>query len=369
MSVPHPFALERYFARHEFSARYLLGSSDPEALTVADLFALDPEQAAGFPRLGLGYTECAGDPELRRQIARLYETVAEDRVLVFSGAEEPIYAFFQVVLDPGDHVIVHTPAYASHLEVPRSLGADVEPWAADPARNWALDPEDLRRRIRTDTKVILVSFPHNPTGFLPDPDTWREILKIAQDCGAWLLSDEVYRGLEHDPSHRLPAACDRYERAVSLSALSKTCGLAGLRLGWVATHDRDLLKRLATFKDYLTICNAAPSEFLGRLALEHAEHLFGLHRARLKANLEHLAAFFQRQVSHFAWERPRAGTTTLPRLRQGNALAFCDRLVEATGVMLVPSGFFGMDDDHLRFGYGRANLAEALARLEAWLEG
>lgn len=369
MPAPRPFALERYFARHEFSARYLLGSSDPEALTVSELLALDPEQAERLPGLGLGYTEPAGDPELRRQIARLYETVAEDRILVFSGSEEPIYAFFQVALDPGDHVIVHTPAYASHLEIPRALGANVEPWPADPTRGWALDPEDLRRRLRTDTKVILVSVPHNPTGFLPDGDAWQEILNIARNAGVWLFSDEVYRGLEHDPTQRLPAACDRYERAVSLSGLSKSFGLAGLRLGWIATHDRELLRRLASFKDYLTICNAAPSEFLGRLALEHAEHLWARHRSRLRANVAHLTAFFQRQAAHFAWEPPRAGTTTLARLRRGNARDFCDRLVADTGVLLIPSGFFGMDDDHLRFGYGRANLPEALAKLEAWLEG
>lgn len=367
MPAPRPFALERYFARHEFSARHLLGSSDPEAMSLGDLLALEPGSEEDLRRLWLGYTEAQGDPALRREISRQYESIPEDRILVFTGAEEPIYAFFQVVLEPGDHVIVHTPAYGSHLEVPRAMGAEVEAWNADPATGWTLDPDTLRRIIRPETRVILVSLPHNPTGHLASREVWDEILSLARGCGAWLLSDEVYRGLEHDPSERLPAACDRYERAVSLSALSKSCGLAGLRLGWIATHDRDLLRHLGAFKDYLTICNAAPSEFLGRIALRHAEALFAQSRRRLQANLPLLDAFIQRHGNTFAWHPPRAGTTALARLRGGGALAFCDRLVEEAGVMLVPSGFFGIGDDHVRFGYGRASLPQALEALDAFL--
>lgn len=362
-----PFALERYFARHEFSARYLLGSSDPESITLGELLAFEPGSREAFEQLWLGYTESQGDPELRRLIAAQYEAVSPDQVLVFTGAEEPIFAFMHAALGPGDHLIVHFPGYQSHYGLAEDRGIGVSRWMGDPERGWALDPEGLEALIRRETRAILVCGPHNPTGFLFEPDAWQRVIEIARKHGLWLFSDEVYRGLEHDPAQRLAAAVDRYEKAVSLNCLSKTQGLPGLRLGWIATRDAGLYDRLAAFKDHLTICNSAPSEFLGRIALRHTPALWERNRSLLQANLGLLEAFFQRQPQWFRWRCPRAGTTTFPRFLGGDAQAFCDRLIEDTGIMLVPSSCFDLAEAHLRFGYGRVNLPEVLPRLEAWL--
>jgi aspartate/methionine/tyrosine aminotransferase len=362
-----PFSLERYFARHEFTAQRLLGSSDPEAMSVADLLEMEPGAAARLGELWLGYTESAGDPALRRDIAGLYATAAPEDILVFTGAEEPIFAFMNVALGPGDHLIAHSPGYQSHFEVARAAGAEVSLWEGDP-EHWAPDPAELKRLLRPNTRAILVCAPHNPTGFLFHRDDWLEVVAIARGAGVWLFSDEVYRGLEHDPADRLPAACDLYERAVSLNCLSKACGLAGLRLGWVASHDRYLLGELAAFKDYLTICTPAPSEFLGGIAVRHSEALFARSRYRLTANLDLLQGFLERRQDLFAWRRPVAGTTTFPRLRQGGAEAFCAALLRDTGIMLVPSGRFDYGDAHLRFGYGRRDFPEVLDELERYLQ-
>ncbi|MDR3671979.1 MAG: aminotransferase class I/II-fold pyridoxal phosphate-dependent enzyme [Holophaga sp.] len=363
-----PFSLERFFARHEFTARRLLGSSDPEALSVAELLALEPGAAEGLGEVWLGYTESTGDPALRRDIAGLYGTAAAEDILVFTGAEEPIFAFMNVALGPGDHLVAHSPGYQSHFEVAKSAGAEVSLWEADPERGWALDPAELKRLLRPNTRAILVSAPHNPTGFLFSRDAWLEVVDIARRAGVWLFSDEVYRGLEQDPGERLPAACDLYERAVSLNCLSKAYGLAGLRLGWLASHDRFLMGELAAFKDYLTICTPAPSEFLGGIAVRHAEALFARSRNRLKANLDLLEGFLERRADLFSWRRPRAGSTTFPRLRQGGADAFCAALLRDTGIMLVPSSRFDYGDAHLRFGYGRRDFPEALDQLERYLQ-
>lgn len=360
-----PFSLERYFAQHEFATQFLLGSSNPEPMTVGEVLALEP--GASLDGLSLGYTEATGHPALRAAIASRYTTIAPDDVLVCSGAEEPIFAFMNVVLSAGDHVVVHGPAYASHFEIARAIGAEVSMWTGDEARGWALDPEELGRLIRPNTKAIVVSVPHNPTGFLFTPDAWQRVIDIAQHHGVWLFSDEVYRGLEHDPATRLPAACDRYERAVSLDGLAKSYALAGLRIGWLACRDRALLAEVVAYKDYLTICNAAPSEQLAILAVKHAETLFTRSRERLVKNLDHLATFLARHRNLFAWTRPHAGTTALVRVRGGHATAFCEGLLRRAGVMLVPSTHFGSGDEHVRFGYGRANLPEALAALEAAL--
>lgn len=360
-----PFSLERYFAEHEFRVRYLLGSSDPESMTLAELTAHEP--GFSLDGLWLGYTESPGHPELRRAVAARYASMAPDDVLVCSGAEEPIFALMNVLLSAGDHVVAHAPGYASHYEVARAIGAEVTPWSGDPEAGWALDPEALRGLLRPTTKLIVVSVPHNPTGFLFAPDAWRRVVELARQHGAWLLSDEVYRGLEHEPTARLPAACDLYERAISLDGLAKSYALAGLRIGWIATADRALLASVGAYKDYLTICNAAPSEQLARLALRHEAALWARSRARLVANLDALAAFFARHPARFAWQRPRAGTTTFVRTLGGSASAFCDEARRRAGVMLVPGAHFDWADTHVRFGYGRASLPEALAALDAWL--
>jgi aspartate/methionine/tyrosine aminotransferase len=362
-----PFALERYFARHEFTARRLMGSSDPEAMPVGELLAMEPGAAEGLQRLWLGYTEYPGDPGLRKDVAAQYETATPDDILVFTGAQEPIFAFMNVALGPGDHLVAHSPGYQSHFEVARAMGAEVSLWPGDPDHGWAPDPADLKRLLRPNTKAILVCTPHNPTGYLFDPDPWREVVEIARQAGVWLLSDEVYRGLEHDPARRLPSAFDRYERAVTVNCLSKAYGLAGLRLGWLAVRDRALRAELSAFKDYLTICVPAPSEFLGAIAVRHSEALFERSRRRLLTNLDLFAAFTERHPDMFAWERPRAGSVTFPRLRQGGAEAFCEKLVLETGIMLVPSGRFDYGDEHIRVGYGRKDFAEGLAELEAYM--
>lgn len=362
-----PFDLERYFARHEFSARYLLGSSDPEAMTVASLLALEPGAEEDLRRVWLGYTESPGDPDLRGDIARLYATIAPDQVLVFSGAEEPIFTFVHAVLEPGDHLIVHFPSYQSHHAVAESRGIQVSRWQGAPERGWAPDLDELERLVRPATRALLVSSPHNPTGYQFDETAWRELAEFARRHGLLLFADEVYRGTEQDPALRLPPMADLYEQAISLNGLSKSYGLAGLRLGWTATRDAGIHRKLAAFKDYLTICNSAPSESLGRIAVRHTEALFERTRKRLVTNLDHLETFFQAWPDLFRWKRPRAGTTTFPAYLGGDAAVFCEELVQEAGILLVPSSLFGLQEPYLRFGYGRANLPEVLARLDAYL--
>jgi aspartate/methionine/tyrosine aminotransferase len=226
----------------------------------------------------------------------------------------------------------------------------------------------LARLIGPRTKAILVSTPHNPTGWLADASTWERIVDIAQEHGLWLFSDEVYRGLERDPETRLPQACDLYERGVSLNGLSKSCGLAGLRIGWIATRDRGLFAKLAAYKDYLSICNSAPSEYLAGIAIRNLPELFGRCRKRLARNLGLLESFFARQSGRFRWTPPRGGSTSFAEYSGGDSFELCERLVRETGIMLVPGRMFGMEGGWIRFGYGRENLPEVLPLLEDWLE-
>ncbi len=362
-----PFRLERYFAKHEFSAPYLLCSSDCESMALQDLLAFEPGAQEQFLGLRLGYTETPGNPALRQAIATLYEHVAADQVLVHAGAEEAIFNFMNVALQSCDHVVVHSPFYQSLGEVARSLGAQVTEWRGDPARAWELDLGVLEKSLTARTKVVVVNFPHNPTGFLPSPKFVSELSALSEHHGFVILSDEVYRGLELDPADRLPAMADVNPRAVSLGVMSKTYGLAGLRIGWTATRDRRLHRQLATFKDYTTLCNSAPSEFLATLALHHADAIAGRNLAIIRDNLDRLDAFFGSHKDRFGWYRPKAGSIAFPALLKGAVNTFCAGLIAETGVLLLPGTLYGKGYRAFRVGYGRRNLPDALARFEEYM--
>ena len=363
------FALERYFARWEFAAEHLLCASDVQGVPMADLLALaDDETRALWANLALGYTESTGHPLLRREIAGLYESIDPDEVLTFGGAEEAIFCLVNVLVGPGDHVITTWPGYQSLYEIARATGADVTLHELHESTGWALDLDLLRRQLTPATRLIVVNLPHNPTGMLPDRATYDALVAIAAEAGAYLLIDEVYRGLEFDEADRLPTGADALSRGVSLGVMSKAFAMAGLRIGWLASHDRDLLTRVAAFKDYTTICSSAPSEILAIIGLRAKEQILGRSRGILAANLELLDAFFDEWSDRFAWVRPTAGSIGFPRLTMPGVGIddFAADLVQAEGVLLLPGSQFGYPGNHFRLGFGRTDLPKALDRLEAF---
>ena len=363
------FALERYFARWEFAAEHLLCASDVQGVPMADLLALaDDETRALWANLALGYTESTGHPLLRREIAGLYESIDPDEVLTFGGAEEAIFCLVNVLVGPGDHVIATWPGYQSLYEIARATGADVTLHELHESTGWALDLDLLRRQLTPATRLIVVNLPHNPTGMLPDRATYDALVAIAAEAGAYLLIDEVYRGLEFDEADRLPTGADALPRGVSLGVMSKAFAMAGLRIGWLASHDRDLLTRVAAFKDYTTICSSAPSEILAIIGLRAKEQILGRSRGILAANLELLDAFFDEWSDRFAWVRPTAGSIGFPRLTMPGVGIddFAADLVQAEGVLLLPGSQFGYPGNHFRLGFGRTDLPKALDRLEAF---
>jgi aspartate/methionine/tyrosine aminotransferase len=365
------FALERYFARWEFAAEHLLCASDVQAYPMAELLALaDDETRALWDGLELGYTESTGHPLLRREIAALYETIEPDDVLTFAGAEEAVFCLANVLLGPGDHAIVTWPAYQSLYEVGRAAGADVTLHELHESDGWAIDVDRLRAQVTPATRLIVVNTPHNPTGMLADRATYEAVVAIAAEAGAQLLVDEVYRSLEFDESERLPAGADALPRGISLGVMSKAYAMAGLRIGWLATHDRELLARLMAFKDYTTICSSAPSEILSIIALRAKGQVLARSRGIIAANLELVDAFFDDWADRFTWVRPRAGSIgfarlTVPGVRIDDWAA---ELVQAEGVLLAPGSVFEYPGNHFRLGFGRSDLPEALGRLEAFAE-
>ena len=363
-----PFLLERYFDRHEFSARYLLSSSDCEALKLSDLLAMaDAEAARLWQELRLRYTESSGHPLLRETIAGTYSEVVPEEVLV-AVPEECIFLLMHSLLKPGDHLVCTFPGYQSLYAVARSIGCEVSTWEPDEERGWRFDVERLPGLLRSNTRLIVVNFPHNPTGYIPPLPDFEAIVALARERGIHLLSDEMYRLLEIEEGATLPAACELYERAVSLSGTSKVYGLPGLRIGWLAARDTELLQRVRELKDYTTICSSAPSEILAVIALRNRDEIVGRQRERVLRNVGHLETFFEPRQEAFRWNRPVGGSVCFPRMLVDDTSAFCEELVEATGIMVVPSEQFQFGRHHIRIGLGREDLPEVLERFGGYVD-
>jgi aspartate/methionine/tyrosine aminotransferase len=357
------FALERYFARWEFAVRYVLCASDAETLSMTELLALaDDDGQRRWSELRLGYTESLGLPALRAEIATLYPGLEPDDVVTFAGAEEAVFLAMHALLDPTSHAVVVRPAYQSLYDVGRSIGASVTLVPLDP-RDWSLDVEAVAASMQPNTKVIVVNSPHNPTGAQLTPVQFERLVAIAELHGAHLFSDEVYRFMEHS-APRLPTAAERSTRGVSLGVMSKAFGLAGLRIGWIATRDAELRARVARLKDYTTICSSAPSEVLALIALRARDHVLARTNAIVRDNLEELDAFFARRGDLFSWVRPKAGPVGFPSLLSGDVDDFAARLVEREGVLILPASRFDYPGNHFRLGFGRRDMPEALKRME-----
>lgn len=375
MSFFKPFALERFFAKHEFSAKYLLCSSDCESFPVRELLAMDEGSIDRLLDLRLGYTETRGAPSLRKAIAGHYAGLGLEGVFVHSGAEEAILNLYLAALKAGDRVVVNYPCYQSLAELPRSLGCEVIPWElrqVDDGRGksrWRLDPDELPALSGGKATMIVLNAPHNPTGALPTRDEFEAIVSYARKTGAILFVDEVYRRLERDRAARLPSVCEAYENGVALDVLSKHSGLAGLRIGWLASRRVDLLDAVAVVKDYNSICSSAPSELLAEIAVRNLEPIAARNRAICSRNLGLLDGFFERRQDFARWTPPAAGSVAFPRLSDGSdAEELAERLVAESGVLLLPGAYYDYDRSYFRLGFGRANLPEALDRLELWLE-
>jgi len=365
------FALERYFARWEFAVDHLLCASDVQGYPMAELLALaDDDTRRMWDGLTLGYTESTGHPLLRAEIASLYEDLEPDDVLVFAGAEEAIFCLANVLLSPGDHAVVTWPGYQSLYEVARAAGADVTLHELREEHGWAIDIDLLRSQVTPSTRLVVVNAPHNPTGMQPDRATFDALVALAEEVGAHLLVDEVYRFLEFDGVERLPAGADASPRGISLGVMSKSFAMAGLRIGWLATRDRDVLERCARFKDYTTICSSAPSEVLALIGLRARATVLARSRSIVADNLVALDTFFDAWNDRFTWVRPRAGSVGFPRLTvPGVSIdAWAAGLVEAEGVLLLPGSQFDYGGNHFRLGFGRADLPIALERLERHAE-
>jgi len=365
------FRLETHFSKWEFKARHHLTASDAESIGLRDLLAMaTPEERAEYEDMWLGYTETWGAPDLRATIAATYaDRIAED-VLCFAGASEGIFAANAAIMEVDSHAIVVTPNYQSHETLPLALGTATGV-PLDPEDGWSLDIDRVANAIRPNTRLVTINFPHNPTGTILPLDRYEALIELCRHHGIWILHDEIFHGLGPTGAQHLPFIADRYERGLSLGVMSKSYGLPGLRIGWIACQDRAMLSKMERLKHYLSICNSGPSERLAKIALTHRDTLLARNCAIIDENLPKWEAFFARHPSLFEWRRPDGSCMAFPRyLGTEGVEEFCRHLVEQSGVLLLPSTIYRSDlgptpTDRFRLGMGRTGLDEGLAAMEA----
>ncbi len=363
------FKIERYFSQYEFTAKYLLSSSDCDGYPVKYLLDhASSEELSAWENQTLGYTETKGSPELRRAIAGHYQTMGTDNLLVLTPGEGN-FCLMNVLLERGDEVICMSPMYQSLYQVAESIGCKLNFWKPEYQHNdWYYNPEQLKAMVNKKTKLIIVNFPHNPTGYMPSSTDWDQIIAIARVNNLYLFSDEMYRYLGTNPNYKLTPACELYENAISLWGMSKTFGLAGLRIGWLASKNKAVLAKVEAFKDYLSICNSGPSEILSTIALNHSDKFITPNNEKIAGNIKHFQDFHQRNPDLLEFSVPRGGSTAFVRLNiPKSTMEYAEILVKNTGIMLLPAETFDYGTVFVRIGFGRSNLAEILKVWEKYI--
>lgn len=360
------FKLERYFARHEFTAKYLFSSSDCDGYEMKYLLdCASKYEMALWDNIKLGYTESEGNPLLREAILQYYKINTIENVVVASPGELNFISM-NVLLTSKDHAISVSPCYQSLSEVVKSINCELSFWEAKPEK-WEFDTADLEKLIKPNTKLIILNFPHNPTGNYLIRKQLDEIVNIAKKHDLYIFSDEMYHKLIIENIEELPPIADIYEKGISLWGTSKTFGLAGLRTGWLVAQDTDFLKSVVAFKDYLSICNSAPSEILTIIALNHIDKFLFPNLKKIRENIRLFTAFAARHPIISSFTPPKAGSTAFVKLNiESSALEFSDKLVEKTGIMTVPAELFDYEGKYIRVGFGRNNFPEVLDILDRY---
>lgn len=369
MKIP-PFATEHFYAQYEFTTQYQLCNSDCETVSIAELLTMANIPLSQLGQLQLGYTETLGNPQLRDQIAAAYTNIKADDIIVLGTPVEGIYLAARALLNPGDDVVVLSPAYDALINMfEHVVGSEhVHKWEFVANNDhWALDFDQLHHLITAKTKLLVVNFPHNPTGYLPTPKQLNELIDIVEKHNLTLFCDEMYFGLVHSGTEAIASAAELTQNAIVLSGLSKTYGLPGLRTGWLIVQDETIRQNIINWKFYTSICPPAPSEFLASAAWEVREQLKHKNIVQIEENLALADTFFVRWPELFTWRRPIAGSTALVGMNVASVSIFAAQLATEANVLIHPATTLGGDDQHMRMGFGRAGFGTALEQFELYL--
>ncbi|GAT18426.1 aminotransferase [Secundilactobacillus silagincola] len=367
------FGVEQWMDEYETAATYNLGETCVSPLSLHALLSLTDTDEQTFTQkmltTRLTYGNIVGAPELRAGITQLYQNLTPENVVTTHGAIGANSLVLTTLVDPDDEVVVVTPTYQQLQSIPETIGATVRLLALKPENDYLPDIAQLKTLVNDKTKLIVLNNPDNPSGSLMPQEHLQRIIEVAKSVDAYVLCDEVYRHLTQTDTYS-PSVIDLYDKGISTSSMSKVFSLAGLRLGWVATHDEAFMKTILSHRDYNTISCGVLDEMVAEVALNHKDTLLKRNRDIVRKNLAILNDWVNSQP-HISWVKPQAGTTAL--LHYDFALPseqFCDQLFKQTGVLLVPGAEF--DIEHaLRIGYAfeSKELQTGLDKLSEFMTG
>ena len=357
------FQLKEFFSGTAArAARLNLSSSFAEPLTMAELIALEPSLPERLTALSLNYPAADGGEALRARIAS-YVGAEPNEIIVTNGADEALVLVYMALLQPGDRVMVQTPAYEPLLALARRAGAEVVPWQAHEDSGWRPSLEELEQHLQTPTRLVVMNFPHNPTGFTPDGAYREKLHEIVSSTETILVADEVYNGLPG--STRLPSAALADGRCIGISGMSKVFGMPGVRIGWICTRDHELIKAVREARSFMNSFVSGLSEVAAEAALDHADAIITRKSRFAIEGKEHLKAFLARAGDRFSAVIPEAGVNAFVRWHgDGSTDDLSRRALSKAGLLLAPSSYFNAGSSHVRIGFGRSFIAQGLSDLD-----
>ncbi len=361
-----------WHAAMQAHVKYDLSASSAQSASIADLLEWSDAAARVLwtdfcgDNVKLGYNSPLGMSILRNEIARWYG-ISPEHCLTFAGAVEAIFCACATLLSESDEVVLITPGFEPLWAIPEALKCKVTKvpldYSVEKDNSWSLDLNKVEQALHSLPKLLIVNFPNNPTGMTISEDDMKGIIELVDKKGIWLLSDEVFRGLEYNtPS--LPSFASLYHRAISIGVLSKALGLGGVRVGWAACQDQTMLQQMLNRKFYFSVCNGQADEILATLALRARETILWKNNLLIQENLKALKVFFQQHSELLSCAQPQSGCTAFPQFNERSKHTSCEDLVKSSGIKLLPGHLFSEDKAlHFRIGFGYASFNENLCRL------
>ena len=366
-----PFAVEEWMNAWEVGAKYNIAETCVDSISMNELFELTGEDKTEFlNRLcarRLSYGDIEGLPEFRKGVCGLYKTLNIENIVPTHGASGANHHVFYSLISPGDRVVSIMPTYQQLYSIPESYGADVQILHLSKENNYLPDLEKLRRLVTPETKMICINNPNNPTGALMSEQLLREIVEIARSADAWILCDEVYRHLSQEDGW-CPSIVDLYEKGISVSSMSKVFSLAGLRLGWIATHDMSVVKSCLSHRDYNLVSCSVFDEMLAAAALKHRDKLLERSRKIVRENLQILDDWVSSEP-HVSYVKPKAGTTALVYYDLDiPSYEFCEEMYKKTGAFVTPGDCFEVPYSmRIGYAYGKQDLIDGLKAISEYI--
>ena len=367
-----PFAVEEWMNEYETGARYNIAETCVDSVSLDELFALTGESKdeflSKFCATRLTYGDIWGSDALREGVCRLYCTVRPDEVVLTHGAAGANHHVFCSLISAGDRVVSIMPTYQQLYSIPEAIGADIAIMHLKQENHYLPDLDELKALVTPGTKMVCINNPNNPTGALMSRELLEQIIEIARGANAYVLCDEVYRHLTQADGW-CESVADLYEKGISVGSMSKVFSLAGIRMGWIATHDKAAVKAFLSHRDYNLISCGMFDDAVASIALRHSDEMIRRNQAIVRENLAILDEWVQAHP-HFYYTKPQAGTTALVYYDYDiPSYEFCERLYHGTGSFVTPGDCFEQPHS-MRIGYAcdAQTLKDGLAALADFAE-